>query len=209
VAGARRPVPLPSVSWRAPGLSPPLRHSVGRCDTLPLSSMARRRPAASDRRPGLGMRSAGARSLSPAGPPLCGPAAAGCRSRRCGAARPLLPLRDAATTSFRGGPARSRPGGAGEGGSSMVMRRPATGNRGWGCGLRARGISAPRAPPLCGPVAAASQSRRCSAARPFLPLHDTATTSGRGGPARSRPGGAGEGGSVGTPRHTAGRSWPD
>ncbi|KAG2606691.1 hypothetical protein PVAP13_4NG211820 [Panicum virgatum] len=45
VAGARNPVPLPSVSWRAPGLSPPLRHSVGRRDTLPFSSMARQRPA--------------------------------------------------------------------------------------------------------------------------------------------------------------------
>jgi len=31
--------------WRAQPRSPPLRHSVGRRDTLPLSSMARRRPA--------------------------------------------------------------------------------------------------------------------------------------------------------------------
>ena len=128
VAGARRPVPLPSVSWRAPGLSPPLRHSVGRCDTLPLSSMARRRPAASDRRPGLGMRSAGARSLSPAGPPLCGPAAAGSRSRRCGAARPLLPFRDAATTSGReawrgaGRGARARVGQWGRLGMPLAVR---------------------------------------------------------------------------------------
>jgi len=45
VAGARSPVPLPFVSWRAPRLSPPLRHFVGRRDTLPLSSMVSRRPA--------------------------------------------------------------------------------------------------------------------------------------------------------------------
>ena len=93
--------------------------------------------------------------------------------------------------------------------SSMARRRPATGDRGWGCGLRARGVSAPRAPPLCGPAAAGCRSRRCGAARPLLPLRDAATTSGWGGPARSRPGGAGEGGSVGMPRHAAGRSWPD
>ncbi|KAG2636740.1 hypothetical protein PVAP13_2NG469706 [Panicum virgatum] len=138
VAGARSPVPLPPCRGGRPGS--PLPSGTPWAGATPFPSPPW---PGGGRRPGLGMRSAGARSLGPAGPSPMWTGGGWLRSRRCGAARPLLPLRDAATTSVRGGPARSRPGARARVGPQWPSggRRPGLGMR--SAGARSLGPAGP------------------------------------------------------------------